>query len=194
MSDRTPGILIGNLRLLADIVRFRKGPEDLPVSRPLLVYCVVTSIALRALAVRVLPMPYMGNPLAILLLDAGVTLLFVSLVLALAGHPERFLQTASAIFGYQLLMLPLLLGAGWLLISFGNDATWRLPVMVVNAGLSLWSMVVTVRILRSATGWPLFACVAFAISGELLSIIIITSIFPPLTMETLQSGQAAQAG
>jgi hypothetical protein len=194
LSDRTPGILIGNLRLFADIVRFRKGPEDLPVSQALLAYCVIASIAVRMLAVRILPMPYQGNPLAILLLDAGVTLLFVSLVLALARRPERFLQTATAVFGYQLVMLPLLLGAGWLLESFLNDAVWRMPMLLLNAGLGLWSMVVIARILRSATGWPLFACVAFAISGELLSIIIVTSIFPPQTMEALQSGPAAQAG
>jgi hypothetical protein len=194
LSDRTPGILVGNLRLFADIVRLRKGPEDLPVSRPLLVYCVVASIAVRALAMRVLPMPFQGNPLAILLLDAGVTLLFVSLVLALAGRPERFLQTASAVFGYQLVMLPLMLGAGWLLMSYLNDAVWRMPVLLLNAALSLWSMVVVVRILRSATGWPLFACVAFAISGELLSLIILTSVFPSQAVDVLQGAQPAQAG
>lgn len=178
MSERPTGTLVGTLQLFADITRFRKGPEDLPVSPALLGYCIIVGIGARALLIRVLPIPFQGNPLAVLVVDAVATLLFLSLVLNLAKLPERFLQTATAIFGFQLVMLPVLVGSGWLYLVFAQDAVWKLPVMMLNIAVEVWGLAVVARILSSATNWPLFACVVLAIAGDLLSFLAIVSLFP----------------
>jgi hypothetical protein len=194
LSEPTPGPFVGNLRLLVDIVRFRKGPEDLPVSQALLVACVAVNVVLRTLIASALPLPFSGSPLAILLLDAGATLLFVSLVLGIARCPERFMQTASAIFGTQLVLLPVQAAAGAIYLAVVADPFWHGPVLMLNFMVDVWGLAVMARILRSATGWPLFACVALAVSGELLSVIAITSIFPPVVDQAAQVQAMAQAG
>jgi hypothetical protein len=38
--------------------------------------------------------------------------------------------------------------------------------------------VVLARILRSATEWPMFACVMLAITNELLAFMILSTLFP----------------
>ena len=178
MSASTPGGPIGVLRLFVDIARFRKGPEDLPVSRGLLIWCIVGGAAGRALLSRALPLPSQGNTLAILAVDTGTTLLFLALVLVAARRPERFLQTAGALFGFQLVMLPVLAAASWLLATFQADPFWRSPVIVLTIAVDVWGLAIVARILRSATGWSMVACVGLAILSDLLTYSLLAVLFP----------------
>jgi hypothetical protein len=166
------------LRSFVDIARFRKGPEDLPVSRAVLGWCIVAGIVLRALISRSLPMPYKGNVLAILGIDTATTLLFVALVLAAVRRPERYLQTASAIFGIQLVMLPVIVAASWLLSAFQSDPFWSVPVLALTVAVDVWGLVIVARILRSATDWSLAACIGLAILSDLLTFSVMSLLFP----------------
>lgn len=178
MSDRLPGTLFGTLRLFADITRFRKGPEDLPVSPALLVFCVVVGVAVQALLIGVMPVPFEGSALAIIVINALVTLAFLALLLNLAKRPERYLQTATAAFGFQLVVLPIAIGVGWLYLLFSTDPVWKTPVFMLRIALEIWGLIVMTRILNSATGWSLFACVVLTITRDVLSVLTIVSLFP----------------
>jgi hypothetical protein len=178
VSEPGKGGIVDGLRLFADIVRFRKGPEDLPVSVALLGLAVGGAIVLRVLLLGVLPLPEGGNPVVVIGIGVGVTLLFLWLLLRLAGHPERYTQTASAMFGYQVVMAPLLIGTGWLFLTVGENSAWQLPAMLLRMVVEVWALAIAARILRSATGWPLFACVALAIANELLTFLAIAGLFP----------------
>lgn len=178
MSAPTSGGPVGVLRLFVDIARFRKGPEDVPASRAVLGWCVIAGVALRALASRTMPMPFKGNVLAILAVDAGTSLLFLALVLAVVRRPERFVQTGSAVFGFQLVMLPVLIGVSWLLSVVQTDPFWRSLVIVLTIAVDVWGLAVMARILRSATGWSLVACVGLAILSDLLTFSVMAVLFP----------------
>jgi len=191
LSDRASGNFIATVRLLAGIVRFRKGPEDLPVSRTLLACCVLAGIGVRLLLVRMVPLPLATNPLALFAVDAGATLLFVLAVLLLARHPERFLQTATAIFGYQLLLLPPQALAVWLYSGVGNNPLLQAVAIVLSIALNIWALAISARILQSATGWGLFACVVLAIAGELLTLVMLLSVFPALGGSALPAAASA---
>jgi hypothetical protein len=50
--------------------------------------------------------------------------------------------------------------------------------MMVRLVVEVWALAVAARILKSATEWPMSACIALAIAGELLSFLLLTSLFP----------------
>jgi hypothetical protein len=181
LSAPSSGGPIGVLRLFVDIARFRKGPEDLPVSRALLLACIVSGITLHGLLWKVIPLPFQGSPLMILLVSAGAT------VLMLARRPERFLQTASAVFGFQLVVLPVQAAVGWFAVSVGSSRSWQLMLSAAGIVLALWELMVVARILRSATERSMAACVGMAILGDLLVFMVVAGFF------TLNLPQATQA-
>jgi hypothetical protein len=178
VSETGKSSITDSLRLFADIARFRKGPEDLPASVALLGLAIGGAIVLRVLLLGVLPLPAGGNPVLVIGIGIGVTLLFLWVVLQLARHPERYVQTASAMFGFQVVMAPLLIGSGWLFLTLGETSAWQLPVMLLRMAVEVWALAVAARILRSATSWPLFACVSLAIANELLTFLAIAGLFP----------------
>ena len=86
------------VELFRDIVLWRKGPQDLPASTLLLALAVLTYVAASAAQLAV-----MGEGAAtwifFLLLDPALLAASVWLMLKLYSHPERFLQTATAVLG-----------------------------------------------------------------------------------------------
>ncbi len=178
-APATPRIA-DSLRLFTEIVRFRKGPEDLPVSALLLGLAIGAGVLLRVLFSGILPMPgsVTGSPVLIIAVGIGVTLLYLAGLLRLAGHPERFLQTATATFGSQLILGPGLIFSGWFFVTHSADPTWRVPAALLALVFEIWALAVMARILRSATGWPIAACVALTIAGQLLIYLAVAGLFP----------------
>jgi hypothetical protein len=179
LSDRPTVPSFGILQLFADITRFRKGPEDLPVSASLLGFCVVVGVAAQALLLNVLPVPSGGRAVAVLVIHALATLMLISVVLNLAKRPERFLQTATAAFGAQLVLLPLAVTVGWLYLAFSEDPVWKAPVLILRIMLEIWGLAIMARILNAATGWHVFLCVVLTITRDLVSMLALLSMFPP---------------
>ncbi len=180
MSEQPHSKLNDSLRLFADIARFRKGPEDVPVSGTLLGTVVLADAILSGLSMALLPTQLEGSPALIIGLSIAITLLYLKLVLALARHPERFTQTATAIFGYQIVMMPAILATGWLFLTAGQNPSWQAPVIMLRLVVEVWALAVAARILRAATGWPMAACVALAIAGELLTYLALAPFVPQL--------------
>lgn len=173
------------------IVRFRKGPEDVPASTALLVAAVAGGVLMRILLLS-LPTPEPPtSPVALIALDIGISLLCLNFALRLASYPERFTQTATAIFGCQVVMAPALLASRWMLLTYfeqpGIGGLARLFYVIV----AVWLLAVTARVLRSATGWPMFAAVLLALTIEVLTVLAALSLFPAAATAAADATAAA---
>jgi cytochrome bd-type quinol oxidase subunit 2 len=176
LSQSTPSTLIGAIALYRDIALLRRGPEDLPISQRLLTATCMAYAAVNLLLGLLLP----DSAHAVLVVTIDIALMLLSgwLILQLAKHTERYLQTMTAVFGYQLLLTPPVVMASWLLNRYFKDEAWRLPAMFLFSVLGLWVLVIYTRILRSATQWPVFSCVSLVIAQSLLTQIVLSSLFP----------------
>jgi hypothetical protein len=155
------------LKVFLDIVLWRRGPQDLPASQLLLALTAAGYVAVSAVQLAMLgergPAWLVFIVLDPLLLTGGTWLL-----LKLFAHPERFLQTATAVLGTGallgvLLFLPL---QGILsVLDVGPESPaagiFALLLVVVFA-------LVTGRILQLATDSNLFTGIALALTYFML--------------------------
>jgi hypothetical protein len=153
--------LSGFFASLLDLCRFRRGPEDMPYAPRLLVALLIACGGLQ-LAFRlhngVKPV------LAVAALAGGLVMLGAIFALVRGrGHPERFVQTATALAGVYLLFgivanvvalwLPMKTLRAELLAHPGHapmlSGAEMLLVLAVFA-LGVWQLCVWIRILRRA--------------------------------------------
>lgn len=155
------------LKVFVDIVLWRRGPQDLPASTLL---CVLVTVAYVAVSVIQLAMLHEVGRIwfVFVVLDPALLIGGTWLLLRLYRHPERFVQTATAVLGTgALLGLVVYLPLQWLLqvAGAGPESTF--------AGLAALSLVVmfalvTGRILKLAMDSNLFTGVAISLTYFLL--------------------------
>jgi hypothetical protein len=178
-ESRTSGI--GRIiRTYADIVLFRRGPEDLPASQALLIVTIAANVLLDFAASTLLPTPGNANQLVIALIQVAFVLAWYWGLLRIAGKPERFLQTATAGFGIQLVLGPLLVVVALAVpepLAGAQAPFWvALPLIV----LGVWVLAVGSRILRAATEWPMALCIAAMVLQAFLARMLIVALFPDI--------------
>lgn len=167
MGD-TPSWSIGQLlRQLVDITLLKRGPEELPASSGVLAATVAAYVVVGLVAAALLPAES-GNALPLLAVSSGMLLLWTWLLLRMARRPERFLQTATALFGVQLVLSPLAMVPQAFLgpdLDLNQPPGW--PILVLFA-LGVWALVAKARAFKAATDWTMFACVMVMLAIELL--------------------------
>jgi hypothetical protein len=165
------------VRLYAQIALLQRGPQDLPASRLLLLLTVCGYAAVNALVSTLLP-PSSGwaAPLAI---DIGFMLAWYAALLRLAGRSERFLQTTTAVFGFQALLSPLLIASEWLMRRFGQDSTWQLPIAVAGLALVAWLIAANSHVVKAALDWSSASSVALVILQIVAGQLLLFAFFPP---------------
>jgi len=178
LSDEFSKRLSEALRVLVGIVRLKNGPEDLPVSASLLVLTIVLATVLDAVTFAIVPTPADASPALLIIINVLMTLIWYGALLRLAGRPERFLQTLTAIFGFQIILAPALVFTLWFMVTYQKDPTWQLPAELLRSIVGIWALVILARILRSATQWPIFTCVVLAIANELVTLLLVANLFP----------------
>ncbi|RPI12060.1 MAG: hypothetical protein EHM60_12865 [Lysobacterales bacterium] len=151
------------LRIFVDIVLWRRGPQDLPASSLLLAVTVAGY-----LGVSILQLAFLDEPgstwFFFLVADPLLLLCWVWIILKIYGHPERFLQTASAVFGTgAVLGLGLYLPLQFLLSAAGEAPASGIA-QVVALGLVIAFALVTGRIIKLATDSNLFTGIAVALT------------------------------
>lgn len=149
------------LKLFVQLSFLRRGPQDLPASGLLLVLTVAAYVVVNCLFSSVFP-PASDWP-ALLLVDVAFLLLWNALLLRIAGRPERTLQTTTAVFGYQLLLAPLLVVLQWLALRFHGDSVWEGPLVAAGLVLLVWLVAANSRIVSAALEWSITASVALVI-------------------------------
>ena len=150
--------------LVRDICQLRRGPEEIPYSRRLLVVLIGASLALDVLSERVLGG---HDALARSLVSTLLVLGLCWIALSVRQLGNRYVQTASALVAcsivFSLLVLPLAFLAG----PMPGDATLTpLQTLIVWASFAIfvWSVLVDAHIIRRALDAPFGLGVALALA------------------------------
>lgn len=148
----------------------RGGPQDLPASGLLLALTILAYLGVNSLVSSLFP-PY-ANWVAVRVLDIAFTTAWYVVLLKVAGRQERTLQTLTAVFGFQLVLAPLLIASQWLMHRFAGDPTWEAPLAFAALALIGWIIAANTRIVRAALEWSIPTSVTLVIlqimAGELL--------------------------
>jgi hypothetical protein len=107
-----------------------------------------------------------------LAIEIAFTLAWYAVLLRTVGKPERFLQTATAIFGYELVLAPVWIVAIYLSQRVKPEDALYAPVVILALALAIWIIRAGSYVLKHALELPLAACVLLTIlqifTGELL--------------------------
>ena len=178
------------VKLFTQIALLRRGPQDLPASMLLRVLTIVAYLAMNLLLNSLLPpagpadaaarVADAGQPnwSAQLLLDTVFTLVWYVALLRLAGRPERTLQTTTAVFGFQIVLAPLLFLSSWLWPRFMHDSTWGVPVALFGIVLLVWLVAANSHIVKAALEWSGGASAALVILQILAGELVRRGLFP----------------
>jgi hypothetical protein len=165
------------LRLFVQIALLRRGPQDLPASPVLLAVTALTYFVVSFLVYSALPdmpEPWRKHLIA----EVLYTLISLGVLLQIAGKPERYLQTATAVFGYLIVLSPLTICAGWLIQRFHDEPSLQLPVALIGLTLFVWMIAIGQQVLKAALEWSTLASVVLVISWILLGQFVILALFP----------------
>ncbi|HEV2287124.1 MAG TPA: hypothetical protein VGR80_13855 [Steroidobacteraceae bacterium] len=165
------------IRLFVEIALLKRGPQDLPASRTLLALTVCAYAALTALVSGLLPRGG-ASPLP-LAVEVAFTLVWYAAVLKVLGRRERFLQTATGIFGVQTLLMQPLLVSVWLMRRYEHDATWQLPVAAAGLAVVIWVVAANSHVVKAALEWSSAASVALVILQIVSGQLLLFTLFPP---------------
>ena len=178
------------VKLFTQIALLRRGPQDLPASMLLLVLAIVVYLVMNLLLNGLLPPPPVAdaatrvaeaeqpNWSAQLLLDTCFTVVWYVALLSITGRPERTLQTTTAVFGIQIVLLPLLFLSRWLAPRFPQDSPGFVPVTLFGIVLLVWFVAATSHIVKAALEWSLGASVALAVLQILADWLLQRALFP----------------
>ena len=153
------------LRTLVNICLLRAGPQALPAHYPLL-WTLVAAYWASGLALLDAADPDANNLYA-MTISAVFALGFSYALLALRQFAGRFAQTATALFGTDLVLLlpsaPLLLQA-----AASGEALPHLGLLVVW----MWSIAIKGHIFRHALEVPLFVGIGIALGYTALGLLL----------------------
>lgn len=164
-------------RLYAQIALLRKRPQDVPASMALLVATVLAYIVVNLAVSAVLP-PITGPWMQILMVDVVFTIVWYAVLLRVARKPERFVQTTTAVFGYQIVLAPLSIASGWLIRRFGEDAAWQFPLGLLFIVMLVWTVAVNSHVVKEALEWSTASSVALVILQIVTLQLLLYSLFP----------------
>jgi hypothetical protein len=171
-----PANALGALaRLYFDITIWRRGPADVP-GVPVLLWLTVAAYA-AVIALLSAALQLRASWPRELAVDMAYMLAWVWLLLRATGHRERFLQTASAVFGFQLILAPLMVGVNALAPENPAAGEPQLLLQIATLLAIIWIVLATAHITRAALDWPLVACVPLAIFLFLAEQLLLQALF-----------------
>lgn len=153
------------LRALFRICVLQAGPQCLPASTSILT--ALTALGWGASVLVLEQLEPAGSVVAEVTLATAFALLFTWLGLTLRRLPNRFVQTASALFGTDLLLL---IPATPLLLATADGGAPTLQFVLL--ALWLWSIAIKGHIFRHALDLPVSGGVAVAVLYTLLSLFL----------------------
>lgn len=167
------------IRLFTQIALLRRGPQDVPVSKLLLALTVSGYLCVNVLVSSMLP-PVKGWP-GPLVVDTLFTLLWYVVLLRLAGRPERTVQTATAVFGLQAVLSPLLVASEWLMRRAQESSAWQLPIACAGLALLVWLIAANGHVVKAALEWSQIASVALVILQVFAGQLLLLALFAPVS-------------
>lgn len=165
------------VRLFVQIALLRRGPQDVPAS-PLLLALTVAGYFLVNFAVSTILPPFAGPWVAHLCIDVVFMFVWYAALMYLVRRPERFLQTTTAVYGFQAVLSPLLVSAVWLTRRFEQDSVWQFPATLISLALLIWIVVANSHIIKAALEWTMPPSVALVILQTLAGNLLVLALFP----------------
>jgi hypothetical protein len=160
-----------------DIALWRKSPAQLPASLFLL-GLVAAAVALLEVLGALLPPGPSDRILTRVLLSVGLPLGFAWVVLAVARHGQRFVQTGIALLGVAVLAELVLYPVGSLLNVIGSDRPAAIPLgLVLFAGL-IWYLLACANIWRAALDSGIGLGLAISVGYLVLSMALEQQLLP----------------
>ena len=165
------------IRLFTQIALLRRGPQDLPTSALLLTLTMSAYFALNFAVSSVLP-PFQGPWVAHLCIDVAFMFVWYAALLRIVGRPERFLQTTTAVYGFQTVLSPLLIASEGLTRRFAQDSIGQLSVTLVSLTVFVWIIAANSHIVKAALEWSMPSSVALVILQTLAGYLLMVELFP----------------
>jgi hypothetical protein len=165
------------IRLFTQIALLRRGPQDLPTSAPLLAFTIAAYFAANFAVSSVLP-PFQGPWVAHLCIDVVFMFVWYAVLLRMVGRPERFLQTTTAVYGFQTVLSPLLIASEGLTRRFAQDSIGQLSVTLVSLTVFVWIIAANSQIVKAALEWSMPSSVALVILQTLAGYLLMVELFP----------------
>ena len=162
------------VKLFFDICLFKKGPQDIPSSYALL-YSLIVVYALVSFLVLFIGAGWYNAVLQILV-EIALVIVFTKGMLSLARKPERYVQTASALFGTDALISFFALPG----ITSVTAGRMTLPAFAVMLGLMIWHWLVTGHIIRHAISQSLSFGLGIAFLYILATYQVMALLFPEI--------------
>lgn len=171
------GVLRALLVGLVDIILLRRGPDVLPTSTVLLALVIALHTAIYVLIASRMPDGVALWPL-ILGLSVVFTLGWYYVTLKRARKPERFTQTMTAMYGVNVLFLPVVMPLALEFMSRPKEqqATAGALALVILV-VSIWDLVVSVHIVRAALEWPMLGALGLFVAQNLAWIVVSGALF-----------------
>jgi hypothetical protein len=143
---------------------WRKGPQHLPASVLLLAIVIALDAVLSWLFESALDSPEKHLPLLVLL-QTVLSLGWIWMLLAFFRRPERFIQTATAIFGTSVLLTPVIYGMRAALEGMEKTSPLLVPMLLGLLTVLVWYLLISAHILRAALEVNLFVAIVFTVLG-----------------------------
>ena len=165
-----------------DLLRLRRGPQDLPASQQLLIISGFLLI-LTAILGDHMNTDFISK-LIFAITQVAILTATVVIILSINKKSERVTQTLTAFFGTSVLMQLVVWPFRTWLLSMGEEAQLQasLPLLAVIA-LAVWSFVVMVHIYRNALETS---------RGKAIMISIITQVIVGMSMLSLFANEIQQ--
>lgn len=170
------------LIVFLDLLRLRRGPQDLPASQNLLIISGFLLILTAMLGDNM--NADLTGKLVFALTQVVILTATVWIILSINRKSERATQTLTAFYGTSVLMQLIVWPFRTWLLTMGEEAQQQanLPLFAVIA-LAIWSFVVMVHIYRNALDTT---------RGKAILISIITQMVVGMSMLTLFANQLQQ--
>jgi len=163
------------VRVYVDIALLRRGPEDLPYSRAVLLRALAWYVASGLLLFQI-HVPVFLDALSELLVSLLLEMLFFVALLQFAGKAARIMQTLTAVAGTGVLFTVLALPLHWWIQGAPAGAGQGLPQAAVLM-LLVWSFLTGGHILRRALEIPLVGGVVLVLAEFILAVAVTRQIF-----------------
>ena len=153
--------------ILRDILLLRRGPQDLPYSTQLLTSAVAASIVVQAIAGAVLVNATATVIVVSAFISVGLTLVALNLMLGIRRLRNRFIQTATALLGCNLLFSIISIPAA-LILPTKPTSPEQMPMLALLLAplafaCAIWQLAVNAHILRHSLDIPFWGGVAMVL-------------------------------
>jgi hypothetical protein len=167
-------VILRIAQLNLQIAWCRRGPQDLPAVGILLPLSIAAYVLLSLAVGAFVPQLHGGWVIAVFL-DTAFLAGWYWLLLAMAGRRERYLQTASAVFGLQTLLAAPSIAELWFSQQHPAD---RVPDLVLMLLLTIWTLTATSHIVQAALQRSRTMCWILALMQVLTESMLLSGLYP----------------